>query len=555
MTIRFLKSLQGNYEGQIVSGLSGVEETRLVGLGYASYDLDGEASNIIDAKFKTSANGDITGLDAGGETILLKNNKIRSIISAALNNNAQINAPLAPAPTWLTTTLYQGGQVVRGSSAGNTLNLYLMVGVTGNSGYLATGTTGATSPSGTGSALITDGTCIWQYIGRATATGTYPMYSTVAPTTSSDVMNGFVAFCNANNYTAMGLTNQYVLTNTALPVVNLTNVLKSDNVTAIPKNFGTEAFPSRPTSGIRACFRFVTNAKKWLAFGGAPLSQYTSNLMAVKVNGQWLWEAGQAAHLGSLINPGMYLIDLTSIQSENKIIEVFFKDAISGFANKVAVQAEEFVTPLSDTFKIAIEGDSIGDMSYLSSLNHKSRSEVILGELLGSTNVLNNCMGGTGLISDAYGVKTRAIQRMPDITAFNPDLLVLFGLGHNDDSYTSSARKAAMLLYLQTFRAANPASTICVMGCNVLAGESISGLQLTVEQDWVATLAIFNDKNTFFVPILTAPIPLVSSGTNGYFFQSTGASPYNDGHPTSWYYYNVMQILVNGIRKYYNAEF
>jgi hypothetical protein len=41
MTVRMLQAFNGLYEGQIVSTLSGAEEVRLVGLGFAAYDLDG----------------------------------------------------------------------------------------------------------------------------------------------------------------------------------------------------------------------------------------------------------------------------------------------------------------------------------------------------------------------------------------------------------------------------------------------------------------------------------------------------------------------------------
>lgn len=45
MTIRMLKAWNGLPE-QLVTTLSGSEESRLVGLGLASFDLDGPAENV-----------------------------------------------------------------------------------------------------------------------------------------------------------------------------------------------------------------------------------------------------------------------------------------------------------------------------------------------------------------------------------------------------------------------------------------------------------------------------------------------------------------------------
>lgn len=62
MTIRFLKAWNGNYEGSIVT-LGGAEETRLTGLGLASYDLDGDNSGVHSiAEYTYDINGNVVGL-------------------------------------------------------------------------------------------------------------------------------------------------------------------------------------------------------------------------------------------------------------------------------------------------------------------------------------------------------------------------------------------------------------------------------------------------------------------------------------------------------------
>jgi len=63
MTIRMLQAWNGLPE-QLVTTLSGSEESRLVGLGLASFDLDGPAENVRLAQLATDA-GIAVGLSGG----------------------------------------------------------------------------------------------------------------------------------------------------------------------------------------------------------------------------------------------------------------------------------------------------------------------------------------------------------------------------------------------------------------------------------------------------------------------------------------------------------
>lgn len=478
---------------------------------------------------------------------------LRAAIEAAYRDNAFNKPLLAPAPTWAVSTVYYGGMVVRGAAAGSTLNLYMCAGSTAGEGQSGT-SAAAGGPTGTGSALITDGTVVWEYIGAATATGTYPFYSTVTPVTSTDVMNGYLAFVNQNNLAAMGLTA--VTLSAAAPLVSLTNCNLTDAVTVLYKNSGTVAAPVRATSTGKSCIRFVTNAKKWIALCAQnAIYQYLSAVKAIKINGQFLCEQSIAAYTAATLNPGAYLLDLTKFPAGNKTIEVFFHDSRIASFNKIAVGTDEFVFPLTspNNFKIALEGDSITDMTYLSSYDWYARAEVQLGEMLGSQNVLNNSIGGTGMIQDNSGTKTTYIQRLPDITAFAPDLLIIGG-AHNDDSYTSAARIAAALAYFAAVRAALPNCTIAVQGGNLLQGELAT--QITVENDLITAFNTFNatDKNCFFIRVLTAN-PVLLSSNNGYMFQQGGVpAAYTNGHPCSWYYYHTMPLVANGVRSFYQAR-
>ncbi len=60
MTIRMLKAWNGLPE-QMITTLSGAEESRLVGLGLATFDLDGPAENLRMAQLATDAAGLVPG--------------------------------------------------------------------------------------------------------------------------------------------------------------------------------------------------------------------------------------------------------------------------------------------------------------------------------------------------------------------------------------------------------------------------------------------------------------------------------------------------------------
>ena len=68
MTIRFTKSWNGYYEGQIVTNPAGGNtEAQLIALGYAVSDLDGPDNSFELAKFATDPlPGAVTGLVGPG---------------------------------------------------------------------------------------------------------------------------------------------------------------------------------------------------------------------------------------------------------------------------------------------------------------------------------------------------------------------------------------------------------------------------------------------------------------------------------------------------------
>jgi hypothetical protein len=489
-----------------------------------------------------------------GNANVSKSLAIKTALEAAYRSNALIEPAIAPAPVWAASTTYMNGSTVRSIVAGSTSNLYMYVGRTTDT---ANGGVSAASggPSGIGPALISDGTCVWMYVGAANASGTKLLYSTVTPTSSTDVMDGFLAYANTNNLAAMGMVATQLTAEA--PLVNLTQCVLTNAITAKGKNAGTLAAPSYPSSTIKYCARFVTNAGKWIGFVAQnAIYQYSNTIKHIKVNGRFLGDVSALAYTGATVNPGMILLDLSSFPAGDKVIEVFGSDSFISPMSKIAVRADEFVYPLDlpNNFKIAIEGDSIGDMTATSALDYRnSRTDIALGELLGCQNVFNNCIGGTGMISTNGGTKTNWVDRLGDVVLFNPDLLIIYG-DHNDVGSTQAAISSSFAAYSSAVRAALPYCTICVVGATLLATESVPN-QLAHEQKLKVAFDVFNatDKNCFFVPVLSASPALLTSN-NGYMFQNGGSpAPYTDGHPTPWFYYHMNRVIANGVRKFYRA--
>jgi lysophospholipase L1-like esterase len=335
------------------------------------------------------------------------------------------------------------------------------------------------------------------------------------------------------------------------PLASFVDGNYSDAVTPTPKNSGTLAVPVRSSSTLKTRIRFVTNAKKWIAFGGSPLYQFTKVFTNIKVNGRFLSEASLVEHTAALINPGGFLLDLTQFDLGPKVIEIYIQDSLLGAAPQFAIGTDEYIMPFSQSsdYKIAIEGDSIFDNTFIASFHYSWRTEQAFGNLLGCGNVYSNTIGGTGLISDQSGTATTYIQRLSDIVSFNPDLLIIGGC-HNDVGQTSTVRKAAMLAYLKAVRSALPNVVVAIFGTNLLQGETVAA-HVTQENDWVSTLATLNDPLMFLIPVATAtPALLPVTANNGSMWQSNALLGVADGHPTGFYNMHVCNVAANAIRKW-----
>ena len=108
MTIRFTKSWNGYYEGQIVTNPAGGNtEAQLIALGYAVADLDGPDNSFQLAKFATDTSGNVTGLvGPGGERYSLQRAKRYGVDYEATPGTAlyPLSTTTPPSPTGATGT-------------------------------------------------------------------------------------------------------------------------------------------------------------------------------------------------------------------------------------------------------------------------------------------------------------------------------------------------------------------------------------------------------------------------------------------------------------------
>lgn len=478
------------------------------------------------------------------EDISGRKTQIRAAIAAAARSNSVINTPWSKAPTHAFSTAYAAGGCVRGQGA-NAENLYLCV---------QSGTSGAASaPSGTGAGGITDGTCAWLYIGKGPATSTYPLLSTVTPTTSSDVMNGLIAFVNTNTPSDLGLPNQYTMNYTNTPArVSGGNALLNDGgyIDIQGPITGTLASGTRANSAKRHIIHFMTDARGWLYIQQA--GPMYAGRRFIEIDGRQLTEGDLT--INTLVNPGAVLIDMSRFGPGVHEVKLRSYNRPLDSAIVVNVGSDETIWPAPALGPVvAFEGDSItqgGGIGANSVTLHLNR---LVADQIGASSDYNNAIGGTGSISDRSGTATTYIQRLSDIAAIQPDILVVGGF-HNDESYTSAARQAAFLTYLKAVRAACPNTAVFMTGTQTLASESLTGSLLTTENDALAAFNAWGDANSKFIPLLTAPQKFPSSnGNNTWFFQSAGSAPFNDGHPVPRYYPSIAAKIVQAIREHFRT--
>lgn len=512
--------------------------------------------------------------------------KIRAAIQSAFNNNPIEHSPFAPAPTYAASTIYGAGTVVRGTGA-NAVNLYLCVGSTTN--INARGTSGAASPpTGTSNDLIVDGTVAWFYVGKTRAFGTFPLYSTVIPAASTDVMTGFVAFVANSAMATLGLTRSYTNNRTgAGPFSRMGGHIRFDTTQAYIEPFsnwiGTLAGGNYTAN--RAFMEFQTSAQQWIGLqcianmnsnygsdGSGKLDHYD-----IVVNGRRLSESmiafnnlGTAGGATPGASASTLLLDLSQFGAGVKTIRITSHGPNWGFQapNVVLVKDTESVwaTTPPNALKLSVEGDSTAQGGYFGQNFGRGLIEHELMDLLGFTNCINTAIGGTSASNISNGgANTTFGQRLQFITeSGTPDIHIIMGF-HNEVSNTAGANltnsNAAILQYLKDCRTAFPNALIVVVPTLSLAGDSLatggSNSLLDLENRVLAQYNAWADTNAMFIPLQVQNFPFFNGTsflTSSWYHSSGNSAPYNDSHPTSRLYPIIAQYIAAKIRNYYQVN-
>lgn len=469
-----------------------------------------------------------------------------AIIAAARTDNAFVNPPWSRAPSYLADTPYFRGGLVRG--LGDDANrLYQQVMLLGRSGL-------SSPPAGNGPDGMVDGSAAWLYWGEGVADSTIPLLCSVPPTGPGDLMDGLVAFVQASPET-LGLTRTYPMSFATPParVSGGNALIDNDGFVDIqgPVTGNTDNL-TRATSARRHRLHFRTDARKWLAVVQRGPMYPTG--WSIEVNRRLLTE-GDVSH-GAMLNPGCLLLNMGLFGPGPHDVVLRKFDAVSGTAVSLAVGPGEAIWPAPDNgLTVAFEGDSITQGGGIGSQSMSYLLDTLVGVQLGASSTYNNAIGGTGLISNLQGTRTTYLDRLPDIAALQPTILVHGGY-HNDEGLANlgisrAQRVAAILDYFGRFRAACPFTTFFQFPVQTLEGEATGpGSSLhTLELDVIEAFNRWGDANAVLVPLLTASQPFPASTADTWYFQTRGAiAEFRDGHPVQRYYPDFATRVVAAIR-------
>lgn len=478
--------------------------------------------------------------------------QIRSAITAAKGNNSIELDPWLLPPVWTLGATYYNGQLVRNSAGDAYMMWHNQAGI--GVGVVETGAepTHKTQTPTVG----TGGTILWMYRGKARglAAGNY---ASATPAAATDTMAGYVAVCTQAEASALGLTQwlggEFSFTNFPARLIGLRDTSRADSVypAMLGANTGSAGTPNYTTDAISFGIHFKTNSR-WIFLQPAGPVYTGQDRLVLEINGRRISDS-------SLTRPNAvqkegYLIDLSKFPGAVKDVKLFGRDSVrDNYIYGVLLDPTAYILPgeVLNGFKLSFDGDSLTAGGSGLPTFEGDKWPLNVARMVGASNWYMNAVGTTGFVNNASGSKTTYLERIARINAFAPDIHVVVG-GYNDSGYTSAQRQAAVLLYLQTFRAANPDAYIFVFGNLLLHGANVATYQAT-EADLEAAVTTFNDSRCSFVPVLTDAAGSWYSGgsVNGYNFYTTGVAPFADTHHTIGAYKMLESQVTAAIRSYF----
>lgn len=531
-------------------------------------------NGALDASSKRSLAN--SGVDVGVRA------KLRAAIASAYRKNAVESDPWFKPPSWQANRNWSQGQTVLGTDGVNTYQCR----VTG------AGATSGSGPTGTGYGPITDGSAVWYWAGAARGTSAGHTGASVTASIASTTMTvsavGSGTIAVGQTLTGSGVSTATVITGqlTGTPGgVGTYTVYPSQTVastTVLCASGSSYVFPVA-AAGWQA---LLPNRKTYTPTVEAPVALYTGGIPTVvsgvldiqgtnygtasvpnylnpappgkaitfytdsryialeSVNAVYVNEgivvevddrriADTGVYATGLINPGGWVID-TSFAGIGQMhkVRIYASGSLQTISRRIHIEASAslFAPENANRVRVAAEGDSLTQGGFGTPWRAGQDWVSQAMTMLGVDDYANFAVGGTGFISNNGGAKTTYADRLPRLVQLNADVYIIGGC-HNDDSYTSAQRQAAILSYLQALRSAQPNALIIMFGNNILRGESTApgSSQYVAEQDAKTAFDLFADSNSIWVPILTSKYGSWITGTGSV------ESPANDGNQERFY--------------------
>lgn len=424
-----------------------------------------------------SGRGRTGGVPAAVQALVSGAWKMRAELSrrfaAAAFSNPYTRTPLAAVPAWAGSTVY-----VTGMYASNGGNEYVC----------RVGGTSAASvgPSGQGLGDIVDGTVTWQYVQPQRATSTSADAPTITFSASAANLTKF--YDPVDNASAFGLYG-------GTPTASGTGVVFTSVSTL---QAGTVITTAPGKDSVNPCIHFITDAQV-IAVQSA---SFLTNLRRfyVEVDGVMFRDAPVP---GDSTGPYM-LISFAGKARKARSIKIHWRRGAPEVFEGVYVATSESVWAPPRSPRVVVLGDSLTEGSnYGGGYNSGDDWVTMFGRLLGVDDAWNIGKGSTGFVTTASGTRYTHLQRLADATAPNPDVLVIAGC-HNDDISDRATIGAAVLAYLQAFRAACPNTLIVVCGTirTLVHNTTIAAM---LEGAMADAVTAFADANTVFVPVHSEP--------------------------------------------------
>lgn len=397
--------------------------------------------------------------------------------SVAAISNALINPPLLIPAIWVASTAYKLGQVVSKGGA-----WYI--------GASTSGTSGATGPSGKGTAVISDGSFSWYFLSlpAITASDTQAPVVTYAASNPSGLTNIYDGKLGRSNYSVLGATYDG----------------SHDDARFSQTFIGTGTGNSNDHTNNNGCYLcFDTDAPK------IAIQSFYATALRIRVDDRYILPGATY----SIDTGGSYtILDFSTTGGKKKRSIVI--ESWQGFG-LYSIN----VDPLSKIWKPStpdIHAAFITD-SYGSGANPSPvlPNESFIGQVsksLGWRDNWNFGIGGTGYVASGGtpGSTLTFEQHVSDLSQQVFDIVVISG-GINDAGMAGI--DIAALSLFKAVRASQPQALVIVTG--VWPGQSgPSAIYTAAENSIKSAFNTWNDKYSAFIPVL--------SDTGGSWFNGTG---------------------------------